>query len=55
MSPNDFVRRFQSDWQAVEDLATKALARPRAKLEGAADFPARFRRLCQQLALARTL
>ena len=54
MSPNDFVRRFQSDWQAVEDLATQALARPRAKLTGAADFPARFRQLCQQLALART-
>ena len=54
MSPNDFVRRFQSDWQAVEDLATKALARPRAKLTGVADFPARFRQLCQQLALART-
>ena len=54
MSPNDFVRRFQSDWQAIEDLATQALARPRAKLTGAADFPARFRQLCQQLALART-
>lgn len=54
MSPNDFVRRFQSDWQALEDLATKALAHPRATLPGAADFPARFRQLCQQLALART-
>jgi hypothetical protein len=39
MSPNDFVRRFQSDWQAIEDLATKALAHPRAKLTGLPTSP----------------
>ncbi len=54
MSPNDFVRRFQPEWQALEDLTAAALARPRARLDEAALFPARFRRLCQHLALART-
>ncbi len=54
MSPNDFVRRFQADWQAIENLTRVAQSRPRARLAGAAEFPARFRRLCQQLALART-
>jgi uncharacterized membrane protein SpoIIM required for sporulation len=54
MSPHEFVRRFEPEWQALEDLAGEALAHPRAGLPGAAEFPARFRRVCQQLALART-
>ncbi len=61
MKQERFVARHESEWQALEqwldsrgDSARRARAARRG-WEGVADFevPARYRRLCQQLALAR--
>lgn len=60
MKQENFVRRHEAEWQALEhwlrsrDVARKARAERRS-WDGIADheMPARYRRLCQQLALAR--
>jgi uncharacterized membrane protein SpoIIM required for sporulation len=60
MRQEQFVARYQAEWQALEQWLAQRGERPRqarrqAAHEGLddADFPQRYRRLCQQLALAR--
>lgn len=60
MRQEQFVARYQAEWQTLEQWLAQRGERPRqarrqAAHEGLddADFPQRYRRLCQQLALAR--
>lgn len=61
MSPQEFMRRHEADWQALETLlaepppASRAEARRQAaeRAEAEATLPERYRQTCQQLALAR--
>ena len=60
MRQEQFVARYQAEWQAFEHWlesrgtdARKAAAERNVGLLGDEDIPARYRRLCQQLALAR--
>ena len=60
MRQEQFVARYQEEWQALERwLALRGGAGPRARrtpdpaLLNDEDIPQRYRRLCQQLALAR--
>ncbi len=60
MRQEQFVARYQAEWQAFEHWlesrgtnARKAAAERNIGLLGDEDIPARYRRLCQQLALAR--
>jgi predicted phosphoadenosine phosphosulfate sulfurtransferase len=59
MRQEQFVARYQREWQAFEHWletrgdARKAGAERNTGEIGDEDIPARYRRLCQQLALAR--
>ncbi|RYZ71334.1 MAG: stage II sporulation protein M [Lysobacteraceae bacterium] len=59
MRQEQFVARYQGEWQAFEHWletrgdARRALAERNSGELGDEDIPARYRRLCQQLALAR--
>ena len=59
MRQEQFVARYQREWQAFEHWletrgdARRALAERNGGELGDEDIPARYRRLCQQLALAR--
>lgn len=60
MRQEQFVARYQAEWQALEEWLAQRGERPRQARrqpvhEGLddGDFPQRYRRLCQQLALAR--
>ncbi len=59
MRQEQFVARYESEWQAFEHWleirgdARQARAERNASQIGDEDIPARYRRLCQQLALAR--
>ncbi|MFI8718172.1 stage II sporulation protein M [Stenotrophomonas sp. NPDC077464] len=60
MRQEQFVARYQAEWQALErwfalrgDRARQARQRPDPDTLNDEDFPQRYRRLCQQLALAR--
>jgi uncharacterized membrane protein SpoIIM required for sporulation len=56
MNQEDFVRRYEADWQTVTHLldAMEARGRKRSKSpQGVGEFPFHYRRVCQQLALAR--
>lgn len=60
MRQEQFVARYQAEWQALEQWLTQRGEHPRQARRQAAheglddgDFPQRYRRLCQQLALAR--
>ncbi|KAG1320470.1 hypothetical protein G6F63_014239 [Rhizopus arrhizus] len=60
MKQEQFVARYQQEWQDLEQwllLRAGASRRARRKASGlaldATAFPQRYRRLCQQLALAR--
>lgn len=60
MRQEQFVARYQAEWQTLEQWLAQRGERPRqARRQPAheglddADFPQRYRRLCQQLALAR--
>lgn len=48
MSPQEFTRRHEADWAALEQLLS-----PKATAERARELPARYRQACQHLALAR--
>lgn len=48
MSPQEFVRRHEADWLALEKWLQSGKATPEALT-----LPARYRQLCQHLALAR--
>lgn len=60
MRQAQFVARYQAEWQALEEWLAQRGERPRQARRQPAhaglddgDFPQRYRRLCQQLALAR--
>ena len=56
MNQEEFVRRYESDWQTVTDLldAMEGHGGKRVKNpKGIGNFPFLYRRVCQQLALAR--
>lgn len=60
MRQEQFVARYQAEWQALEQWLSQRGEHPRQARRQAAhdglddgDFPQRYRRLCQQLALAR--
>ncbi len=57
MRQDQFVARHDADWQALSAWLDAAGRRPRAAAADApcddAEIPRRYRRLCQQLALAR--
>ena len=48
-----FVAHHQPEWDALADWLDRREAETAAALLPDAEFPARYRRLCQQLALAR--
>ncbi|MCH2341090.1 stage II sporulation protein M [Pseudomonas sp. NPDC047963] len=54
MKQSQFETRHQAEWQAFEEMLT-TLERGKARTpEAVAGFPAAYRRLCQQLALAQS-
>ncbi len=57
MKQQEFERRHESEWSAFEQLLggweRAGRTRRTAAAAGVEEFPARYRRLCQQLALAR--
>jgi uncharacterized membrane protein SpoIIM required for sporulation len=56
MNQEEFVRRYESDWQTVTDLLDAMEGRGGKRVKnpkGIGNFPFLYRRVCQQLALAR--